>query len=175
MAASGQPPPADLTAIYTSCLTPRVKVRADYRQALDAAVREYEELGRKRREIDERLAQLSHTIGTLNRLCGATPNVFWGLTDACRLVLRCAGHPMTPTEVRDQLQGIGLDLSKYSSSLAAIHTVLKRLRDADEIRFVQLDSGRFAYEWDRPPRSRALNESALSRLESRAAKPRKRK
>ena len=152
-----------------------MKSTADYRQALDAAIREYEELGRKRREIDERLAQLSHTIGTLNRLCGLTPNVYWGLTDACRLVLRCAGHPMAPTEVRDKLQGIGLDLSKYSSSLAAIHTVLKRLRDADEVRFVQLDSGRFAYEWDRPPKTHALSEAPLARLELRPAqKTRKR-
>ena len=149
---------------------------AEYRQALDAASREYEELGRKRREIDERLAQLSHTIGTLNRLCGLTPNVYWGLTDACRLVLRCAGHPMTPTEVRDRLQGIGIDLSKYSSSLAAIHTVLKRLRAADEVRFIQLDSGRFAYEWDRPPKTQVLSEAPLARLESRPArKTRKRR
>lgn len=148
---------------------------ADYRQALDAAIHEFEELGQKRREIDERLFQLSHTIGTLNRLCGFTPNVYWGLTDACRFVLRCAGHPLTPTEVRDKLQAIGVDLSKYSSSLAAIHTVLKRLRDADEVRFIQLDSGRFAYDWDRPPKTHVLSEGPLARLEPRKAqKPRKR-
>jgi hypothetical protein len=142
-----------------------VKTPDEYRQALEAAVREYEELGKKKRAIDDRLAQLSQTIGTLNRLCGLTPTVFWGLTDACRLVLKNAGHPMTPTEVRDRLQGIGLDLSKYSSNLAAIHTVLKRLRDADEVRFVQLESGRFAYEWERPPKSQTMNESALARFE----------
>ena len=66
------------------------------------------------------------------------------------------------------------DLSKYSSSLAAIHTVLKRLRDADEVRFIQLDSGRFAYEWDRPPKTQVLNEAPLARLESRPTKTRKR-
>ena len=142
-----------------------MKSDAEYRQALEAAAREYEELGKKKREIDDRLAQLSQTISTLNRLCGVTPTVFWGLTDACRLVLRNAGHPLTPTEVRDRLQSIGVDLSKYSSSLAAIHTVLKRLREADELRFVQLESGRFAYEWDRPPKSQAMNESALARFE----------
>jgi hypothetical protein len=151
-----------------------VKSPAEYRQALAAAVREYEELGRKRREIDDRLAQLSQTIGTLNRLCGVTPTVFWGLTDACRLVLRNAGHPLTPTEVRDRLQGIGLDLSKYSSSLAAVHTVLKRLRDAAEVRFVQLDSGKFAYEWERPPKSQVVNESALARFEKGSAKRKRR-
>jgi hypothetical protein len=147
---------------------------ADYHRALEAAVREYEELGRQRTAIDKRLAQLAQTIGTLNGLCGFVPNVFWGLTDACRVVLRGAGHPMTPVEVRDRLQAIGFDLSKYSSSLAAIHTVLKRLRDAREADFVELDSGRFAYEWQRPPRAAALDERALARLtRSRSARRRK--
>jgi len=138
----------------------------EYRAALEAATREYEELGQQRRDIDKRLAQLAQTIGTLNQLCGFTPTVFWGLTDACRVVLRGAGHPMTPLEVRDRLEAIGFDLSKYSSSLAAIHTVLKRLQGAGELQFVELDSGRFAYEWQRPPArgAIALNESEVAEL-----------
>ena len=40
----------------------------DYRRALESATREYEELGAKRREIDQRLAQLAHSIGTLTKL-----------------------------------------------------------------------------------------------------------
>jgi hypothetical protein len=148
----------------------------DYRAALEAAVREYEELGQQRREIDKRLAQLAQTIGTLNRLCGFTPNVFWGLTDACRVVLRGAGHPMTPMEVRDRLEAIGFDLSKYSSSLAAIHTVLKRLGEAREVDFVELDSGRFAYQWQQPAKALALSEDYLAHLEShRPSKPAKRR
>lgn len=118
-----------------------------YHRALAAAVREYEELGRQRRAIDKRLAELTQTIGTLNRLCGFVPTVPWGLTDACRVVLRGNASPMTPTEIRDQLGAIGFDLSKYSSALSAIHTVLKRLSEAGEIRFVELASGKFAYEW----------------------------
>jgi hypothetical protein len=137
-----------------------------YRAALDAALREYEELGRQRRDIDQRLAQLAQTIGTLNRLCGFIPTVHWGLTDACRVVLKGAGHPMTPVEVRDRLEAIGFDLSKYSNSIAAIHTVLKRLQEARELRFVELGSGRFAYEWQQPPArgAIALNESELASL-----------
>jgi hypothetical protein len=61
-----------------------------YREALNAAIREYEALGAQRHEIDERLAQLAQTIGTLNRLCGFVSNVPWGLTDACRVVLKNA-------------------------------------------------------------------------------------
>ena len=119
---------------------------AQYRLALDAAVREYEELGAKRREIDERLAQLAQTIGTLNRLCGYVATVPWGLTDACRVVLHGAGRPMTPTEIRDRLEGIGFDLTKYANTLAAIHTVLKRLNESKEVIFVELEDGKFACE-----------------------------
>jgi hypothetical protein len=127
----------------------------DYRAALDAAIREYEDLGARRREIDARLSALAQTIGTLSRLMGLTPTVPLGLTDACRLVLR-AGLPMTPVEVRDRLAGIGVDLSVYASELSAIHTVLKRLNDAGEIRLVPRPTGRHAYLWQAPPRAIAL-------------------
>jgi hypothetical protein len=147
----------------------------DYRQALEAAVREYEDLGRQRQDIDNRMAQLAQTISSLNRLCGFTTNVFWGMTDACRVVLRNAGHPMTPTEVRDRLEAIGLDLSKYSSSLSAVHTVVKRLVEAQEVRQVELEIGRFAYEWQRPPKNLALNEESLARFERKPASPSERR
>ena len=127
----------------------------DYRAALDAAVREYEDLGARRREIDARLSALAQTIGTLSRLMGLTPSVPLGLTDACRLVLR-AGVPMTPVEVRDRLTAIGMDLSIYSSELSAIHTVLKRLNEAGEIRLIPRASGGHSYLWQAPPRAIAL-------------------
>lgn len=128
----------------------------DYRSALAAAIAEYEDLGARRREIDDRLTQLAQTIGTLTRLLGLTPTVPIGLTDACRLALRGAGVPMTPTEVRDRLLAIGVDLSVYSSELSAIHTVLRRLNEAGEIRFLPRSSGRHAYVWQRPPRAIAI-------------------
>lgn len=84
----------------------------DYRAALAAAIKEYEDLGQQRRAIDDRLAQLGQTVGTLTRLLGLTPTVPLGLTDACRMVLR-GGGPMTPVEVRDRLLAIGFDVSKY--------------------------------------------------------------
>jgi hypothetical protein len=128
---------------------------SDYRAALDAAVKEYEALGAQKREVDARLAQLAQTIGTLSRLVGIVPTVPLGLTDACRLVLR-AGVPMTPLEVRDRLLGIGVDLSIYTSELSAIHTVLKRLNEAGEIRIVPRASGKHAYLWQAPPTAIAI-------------------
>jgi hypothetical protein len=128
----------------------------DYRRALATAIREYETLGQQRQDIDKRLAEVIQTIGTLSRLCGLVPTVPIGLTDACRLVVRGAGVPVTPTEVRQRLQAIGFDLSKYQNDLAAIHTILKRLNESGELRFVPRefvpvggsDHARQAYIWN---------------------------
>jgi len=127
----------------------------DYRRALDAAVREYETLGQQRQDIDKRLSELAQTISTLSRLCGLTPTVPWGLTDACRVVLR-SGLPMTPTDVRDRLLAIGFDLSKYSNELSGIHTVLKRLNEAGELRYLVGGPSQGAYLWNKPARAIAL-------------------
>jgi bifunctional DNA-binding transcriptional regulator/antitoxin component of YhaV-PrlF toxin-antitoxin module len=120
-----------------------------YRRALDAAIREYEALGAKRRDIDQRLAELGQTIGTLTKLLGLAPSVPLGLTDAIRMVVRGAGVPMTPVEVRDRLRVIGFDVSKYTNELAAVHTILKRLNDAGELRFIPRAGGRHQYTWNR--------------------------
>jgi hypothetical protein len=128
----------------------------DYRAALAAAIKEYEDLGRQRRAIDDRLAQLGQTIGTLTRLLGLTPTVPLGLTDACRLVLRGAGLPMTPLDVRQRLLSIGLDLSVYANDLSAIHTTLKRLNEAGEIRLIARGTDKQAYLWQRPVRAVAI-------------------
>jgi hypothetical protein len=121
---------------------------SDYRAALAAAIKEYEDLGRQRRQIDDRLAQLAQTIGTLNKLLGYESTVPLGLTDAIRLVMR-GGVPMTPIEVRDRLQGIGFDVSKYANDLAAVHTILKRLNENGELRFIPRQPGKHQYMLNR--------------------------
>ena len=135
----------------------------DYRRALEAATREYEALGAQRQDIDKRLAELAQTIGTLMRLLGMTPTVPLGLTDAVRLVVRGAGVPMTPSQVRDRLQHIGFDLSPYANALAAIHTTLKRLNDAGEFRSVShgaATAAKIGYVWNRPPKTATLGPDA---------------
>ena len=153
----------------------------DYRTALAAAIQEYEALGEQRRGIDKRLAQLAQTIGTLSRLIGLTPTVPLSITDAVRLAMR-AGVPLTPTEVRDRLQSIGVDLSIYSNDLAVIHTVLKRLNESGELRLVPRVSGKHAYLWASPPRAIAIGpevaefirgaspDRAFAAIERKAAK-----
>ena len=153
----------------------------DYRRALEAAVREYESLGDQRQQIDRRLAELAQTMSTLSRLCGIVPTVSVGLTDACRLVLRAAGLPMTPTEVRERLKAFGFDTSRYTNDLAAVHTTLKRLNDAGELRVIaRPGTGEKAYVWDRPARAALLGPdiAAVKREmdeKRRAPRPAKRK
>jgi hypothetical protein len=117
-----------------------------YRRALDAAAREYEQAMADRAALETRIAQLQQTIGTLTRLCGFEPTVQWGLTDACRTLLRAAGRPLTPIEMRDRLASVGFDLSRYSNALAAVHTTVKRLAESGEAAPVD-DETRTAYEF----------------------------
>jgi hypothetical protein len=149
-----------------------------YSRTLEAAIKEYEALAGQRQEIDGRLAALAQTIGTLTRLCGLTPTVPWGLTDACRVVLRGAGVPMTPLDVRNRLGAIGFDLSPYSSPLSAIHTVLKRLNESGELRFIAHQSGKRSYVWERPPHAAALGPdvaTVVRRMKERRAQHRRRR
>lgn len=107
---------------------------ATYRAALDTALREYETLLQQKADLDARLAQVAESVGTLTRLCGYTPTVVYGLTEACKTSLRCAATPMTPVELRDRLHSTGFDIHRYSNPLAAIHTVLRRLVESGEAR-----------------------------------------
>jgi len=137
---------------------------AEYRRALEAATKEYEDLARQRAEIDTRLAQLTQTMAGLMRLCGYTPTVPLGLTDACRLVLRAAGHPLTVAEIRAMLDATGFDLSKYSNDLAAIHTILKRLNQTGEVRFIARTYGKPTYQWKQIPRAIVLSQRGMKAL-----------
>jgi len=140
----------------------------DYRAALAAAVAEYEQLGLERRRIDDRLAQLAQTIGTLNKLLGYEPTVPMGLTDAIRMVMR-GGVPMTPVEVRDRLRGIGFDVTKYVNDLAAVHTILKRLNDAGELRFIPRTPGKHQYAINRATVPIVLTKDVVTAMYENAA------
>jgi len=128
----------------------------EYRIALEKAIAEYEQLGTERRRIDDRLAQLAQTIVMLSRLVGLEPSVPFGLTDACRLVYRNAGIPLSPTDVRERLRAIGFDLSNYSNEMAAIHTVLRRLNESGELRAMAVP-GKQIYAWRMPTAVRAIS------------------
>jgi hypothetical protein len=122
----------------------------DYVKAFEAATREMESLMRERADLDQRILHLRQTLVSLSHLCGFTPTVSWGMTDGVRFILRRTQRPMSAVDVRDELANWGFDMSKYVNDLSAIHTVLKRLNKAGEIRFVTRGTGSPAYEWQRP-------------------------
>jgi hypothetical protein len=77
---------------------------------------------------------------------------------------------MTPVDVRDRLQGIGVDLSVYTNELAAIHTILKRLNEAGEIRLIPQVSGKHAYLWQRPAKAADLSPQ-IAQFVRQSARP----
>ena len=143
----------------------------EYRRALDAAIRDYESLTRQRAELDARVARLAQSIGSLSRLCGIAPTVPWGLTDACRMVLKAAGHPLTAMEVRGQLEAMGLDLSRYANDLAVIHTTLKRLNEAGEAGVVPRAWDKPGYQWKHPVSVIAMTRAELEAWKKGTAPP----
>ena len=51
----------------------------------------------------------------------------------------------------------GFDTTRYTNDLAAVHTTLKRLNDAGELRFIaRPGTGDKTYVWDRPARAALL-------------------
>jgi hypothetical protein len=142
----------------------------DYRSALAAAITEYEALGEQRREIDTRLVQLAQTIGTLSTLLGLTPTVPMSITAAVRLAMR-AGVPMTPIDVRERLLSIGVNLATYSNDLAVIHTVLRRLNEAGELRLIPRPNGKNTYLWAKPARAMALGPEIAEFIRGMSPEP----
>ena len=70
---------------------------------------------------------------------------------------------MTPAAVRDRLSGMGVELTVYANPLAAIHTTLKRLAEAQELKIAAASpSGKLAYVWHQPPKS-----DMLARIQAR--------
>jgi hypothetical protein len=147
----------------------------DARRALAAAIDESRRLTDERQRIDSRLSKLAENIGTLSRVCGLAPTVPWGLADACRTVLRNAGQPMSPADVRARLAVVGFDLSRYSNVLAALHTTLKRLAEAGELRVVATGPRKVAYVWQRAPgaATRILQEARINGAVARSQKTRR--
>jgi hypothetical protein len=71
---------------------------------------------------------------------------------------------MTPVDVRDRLRGIGMDMSVYANDLSAVHTVLKRLNEAGEVRLLPRPSGRSQYLWHAPPTVMAISPEIAAHI-----------
>ena len=124
---------------------------------------ELEVLVKTKANIEQRIYALQQTLVGLRRLRLASmgspmgghdlmtgpPVQIEGLTEECRRMVRLAqGVPLTPMQVKENLDSIGFDFSRYSSNpLSSIHTTLKRMRDAGEVKEVQIVGQGTAYRW----------------------------
>lgn len=92
------------------------------------------------------------------------------LADACRIVLKNVGQKsLTPTEVRDAVKALGYDLSKHTNQMAAVHSVLKRLKDAGEVDTKEWKQapGQRRYYWLTKPDNRTISvEAAVAGMEA---------
>jgi hypothetical protein len=111
-------------------------------------------------EIDElqyRFAKQKRIVSMMQQLAdardGSGPPVglVSGITDACKSAVLAANKLVTPAEVRDRILVLGIPEQK--NLLASVHTVLKRLYKAGEIkkengmyRRITLEERRDAFE-----------------------------
>lgn len=100
---------------------------------------EQEQLERELEDREQRMAVLERTVNFLAPLVGEVPEraapegTNAGMTDSIREILRKSPEPLTASEIRDALERLGFDMKSYSNPLATIHTVLRRLAEADEV------------------------------------------
>lgn len=117
---------------------------AALKEARKALTSAYEE----RAAIEQRIVSLTKTIEGLTALCEPESDddivqmhaivpgteVTASLTESIRTIFSTSSEPiLTPTEVRDALAAMGVNLAKYKQPLVPIHNTLKRLVEQDEL------------------------------------------
>jgi chromosome segregation ATPase len=130
-----------------------------YKKALEDSKRELRALVAQRDEINLRIERAQAAInGLANMLDNPDETVAQlaemneivgpvGLTDAVGRVVQASLDGFTAVEVRDMLEAMKFDLSKYSNALAAIHTTLKRLEGSRKVRSFTTPQGDTRYQW----------------------------
>jgi hypothetical protein len=130
-------------------------VTKNYNNDLKQALRDLLLMASERSQLETKIAKQKKRVAALYELVQteedgpALSGLVEGISDACRVVLRAAEKPLTPAEVRDAVQGLGLP--PQANLLASVHTTLKRMKDACEAKEVvkPLETGgtTVAYKW----------------------------
>ena len=125
----------------------------NYRKALDEARRELTETMRQQEEIEQRIVDLRQTVTTLSRLCGEEPDIEGqlGITDAVRMAVKSAPHPLTLTQVKEAVEEIGFPLWKQAAPLASVATILSRLVKGGEVDRKEGDGLKPTFAWISSP------------------------
>ena len=139
---------------------------------------ELQELIDERERIDRRIMALKQTLAGLTRLkndvgthdagnasrLSLLPIERFGLTDACRIVIRLANRLLTAAEIRREVEIMGIDFGRYTANpLAAVHQVLSRLKSYNEIEVAETTpDGTTSYRWKGVRRKARSGQSMLS-------------
>jgi hypothetical protein len=148
--------------------------------ALQEAKKSLEEAYVERGAIEERIVSLKQAVDGLTALCDPEPEevvrtsrgditTAFKLSYAIRQVFSDSQeYKLTPTEVRDALLRMGVDLAKkYKQPLVPIHNTLKRMEAQGELVPVRDDNGDLrGYRWV-SPLARAVAEVDSLRLKMR--------
>lgn len=132
--------------------------KREYQRALTSARRELERLLQQRLRIEQRMTELQPIIRNLENLCqdldqrraaeqAASKELLQGLTQEVSKTLKSNYSPMSPRQIMDDMVRRGFDFKTYSSPLASVHTVLRRLVKAGKAEIVPQPKGKKRYKW----------------------------
>jgi len=135
-----------------------------FEQALQEAKKSLKAAYEQRMAIEERILSLKQAVEGLTALCNPAPmeevvetskgniTTTFKLSYLIRKVFADSEEYMlTPTEVRDALVEMGLDLSRYKQPLVPIHNTLKRLETQGELVAFRDDNNELrGYRWVSP-------------------------
>jgi hypothetical protein len=134
----------------------------EYKLELERERRALANLFRQREDLETKIARQQTRVAALGALCDESREVekmtemdLGGFTNACRTAFRAAGNRgLMPTEVRGALDQLGFPTRTHKNVLASIHTVIRRLGQAGEIRKAIHDKhdgpDRSVYQWAGP-------------------------
>jgi hypothetical protein len=152
-------------------------VTKNYVADLQHALRDLLMMASEREQLEKKIAKQKKRVAALYELAQTDedvvplPNLTEGLTDACRIALRAIDVAMTPSQIRDHVQGLGVP--SQTNLLASIHTTLKRMKENDEVReeTINFPSGDkvVAYRWNEQKTDLAALDPSSAEFKRRAA------
>lgn len=136
---------------------------SDYRKAYETAQRELADLLQIQEGLEKRIVLVRQNVQSLKELCESeeikvptSQEAEWllltsSLPDEIVNILR-ARYPdeLRATDIRQQLERLGHDFSRYTNPLATIHMVIKRLLEANRVRERQHAQGFRIYQFRQP-------------------------
>ena len=118
----------------------------NYRQALQQTRADLMNALRERDRLNLEIVRLQRLAASLAVMCKQSEreDAAWqaiyaeiSFIDTVHAIIRSAGRPLTPPEVRDALRSYGYDLSVYANPLVFVHTALRRLTKDGRIRQIR--------------------------------------